>query len=144
MTTLTRRDPKEISINDKPFIVYRCSATKGRKLFCNYVSSALPKIGEYEANEAAMLELLKYADVVTPDKNIPLGTANLIDNHVPNFEDLFALESEIWKHNCLFFQNGTASKYKNMILSKLKLLATEIMTPSSGQSSQAAKQHSKS
>lgn len=135
-------EPKEIKIYGKTFIISKFPAIAGRKIITQYVSSGLPKIGNYSANEEIMMQLMKYVAVVTESgSKIPLTTSQLIDNHVRSdshlfpFEFLMRLEAAMMEYNCSFFQNGVILNSLKDIPQKAQQWITRILKDLLAQSS---------
>ncbi len=138
-------DPKTIEIENpfdgtfKQYIVSKVPARKARKIFTQYLPSAMPKIGDYETNERLMDELMTYVQVISSDGTpLPLSTPALIDNHVPNFEMLIKLEAAMVSYNCSFFQNGKISHLFDGIAEKFPQWITKTLKVCLAQSSQTA------
>lgn len=96
--------------DERTFRIGSFPAIAGREIVTQYPHTAMPKIGEYKANEDLMVKLMGYAERVFDDgEPIRLSSRTLIDNHVPDFEMLMKLEWAIMEHNCSFFRNGVLS-----------------------------------
>lgn len=134
-------EPKELTLDGKTYLLSKFPAIQGREIVAKYPLSAMPKLGDYEVNEATMLKLMSFVAVVGADGNaIRLQTRALVDNHVPNWEVLAKLEMAMLEYNCSFFGNGGASTFFEGITRKAQQLITQMLTASSAQSSARVKQ----
>lgn len=134
--------PKEVEIGGKAFVLSKFPAIAGREIVTQYPLTAIPKVGEYKANETVMLKLMSYVGVPNGDKPIMLTTRELVDNHVPDWETLAQLEVAMLEYNCSFFGDGRASTFFDAIALKVKAFLSQTLTDSLAQSSQAGKQRS--
>ena len=84
-------EPKKITLTDQSGkdhvyqlgkMPYLCG---GREVCTQFLSTAMPKVGDYEKNEALSLKMFQYIAVVTADREITLSTIDLVNNHVPDF-----------------------------------------------------------
>ena len=134
--------PKEVEIGGKRFVLSKFPAIAGREIVTQYPLTAIPKVGEYKANEAVMLKLMGYVGVPNGDRPIMLTTRELIDNHVGDWEILAQLEIAMLEYNCSFFGDGRASTFFDVIARKVTVFLSQTLTASQAQSSQAGKQPS--
>lgn len=111
-------EPKELE--GTPYVLSKFPATVGREIILQYPTSALPKVGDYNTNEALMLKIMSYVGVVTEASDVPLmlKTRALIDNHVPDAETLMKLEWAMLNHNFSFFANGSLSGILDRVASQ--------------------------
>lgn len=135
-------NPKDVEIGGKVFVLSKFPAVAGREIITQYPLTAIPKVGEYKANEAMMLKLMCFVGVKAGDKVVPLSTRELIDNHIPDWETLAQIEVGMIEYNCSFFGDGRASTFFDGIALKVKEFLTQTLTDSLAQSSQAGKPHS--
>lgn len=120
-------------------------AIAGREIICKYPLSAIPKLGDYEVNEATMLKLMSYVERVMPDGNtVRLTTRALVDNHVPDAEVLMQLERGSLQHNVSFFGSDAISRFLEGIAAKSKPLVMKTLTDLLAQSSAKKQRPSKS
>ena len=56
-------DAKEIEIDGKTFIISKFDAISGREIISQYPLTAIPKVGQYTANEALMLKVMHFVAV---------------------------------------------------------------------------------
>jgi hypothetical protein len=131
--------------DERTYIISRFPAVAGREILTQYPLTAMPKVGEYKANEALMLKMMAYAAVPTddPDRPLALATRALVDNHVPDWETLARIELALINYNCSFFRDGRTSAFFAGLGTKAVTKLTEILTGLSANLSQAAKQPSK-
>jgi hypothetical protein len=80
----------------------------------------MPKLGDYEVNEATMLKLMAYVGVPVEGKDAPLmlNTRALVDNHIPDWETLARVEIAMMEYNVSFFANGKASGFLELIVNE--------------------------
>lgn len=125
-------DPERIELGGKVFYVSRVPALLGRELVMQYTASAIPKIGDYQTNEAMALKMLERCAVeVTPGADpVPLSTRELIDNHVDGWETLMQLEGRMIAKNCSFFADGRASTFFADIVETAKSWGIQMLTRS--------------
>lgn len=110
--------PKEFAAKDyegaeKTFIISKLPATLGREILAKYPVSNIPKLGEYQSSEEAMLKLMAHVGVPIEGRDEPLRltTRTLIDNHVADGEQLLRLEMAMLEYNYSFFGKGGASTF---------------------------------
>ncbi len=127
--------PKEVQIkdfdgNEKTFVVSKLPATVSREVLAKYPVSNIPKLGEYNVSEEAMLKLMSYVGVVLEGRDEPLRLINrtLVDNHVPDGESLLRLEFAMLEHNYSFFGKGGLSGLLESAVKKyLPLITSTLM-----------------
>jgi hypothetical protein len=129
-------EPMEIEIEDRKFVISKFPAIAGRKIVTQYISSGVPKIGNYNTNEEMMLNIMKYVARIDDNGNkIVLSNQDLIDNHVvsksSSWEMLVKLEGKMLEYNCDFFQNGRISNFFGDIAQKLPQWIIKILKDSS-------------
>jgi hypothetical protein len=145
---LLQPKPVEIETQDgskKSFVLHKFPALAGREIVSQYPITAIPKIGDYNANEAVMLKLMAYVGVPRDDGSVmPLNSRALVDNHVPDFEALLRLEAAMIEYNCSFFANGKASGFFELIATKAQQLLSQTLTDFAARSSAPDKQRTTS
>jgi len=132
--------PKEFSVDDMDgqkltFLLSRFDAVEGREILAKYPMSAIPKLGDYDENQATMLKLMSY--VAIPMDGMPplrLSTRALINNHVHDAETLMKIEMAMLEYNCNFFQSGRISDFLGEFVQMILAKITATLTPSSVQS----------
>lgn len=134
--------PKPILIGNKKFILSKFPATDGREIVTQYVSSGLPKIGDYKRNEELLFKLMAFVAIELPSGPLLLTTKELINNHIENWEDLAKLELEMMDYNCAFFRDGRASSFFEGIAQNVQAWILKTLMASSPQSSPMEKQPS--
>ncbi len=104
-------DPKKIKVKDmKGNIIHvklgQVSPLDWRRIFVNYVPSAMPKIGNYEENEKLMLTMFSDIEVRSKEKNrdgeyfwTRLTSKELINAQIPDGEALIEIEAHMVGHN---------------------------------------------
>ena len=142
-------EPKEIELPDqggKPhkFIISKFSAFDGREICTQYPMSALPKLGDYKANEEILQKMLGYVAVPMPNGAAPLrlSTREVAENHVKDWELLAKLELALMQYNTSFFFEGRSSVFLKALADKLHPFLSAILTTSLAQLSQTIKQPS--
>lgn len=143
-------EPKEIEVTDQTgkvrrFILSKFPAVQGREIVAKYPLSAMPKLGDYEVNEATMLKLMSF--VAVPRENgepLQLSTRGLVDNHCGDWETLARVEIAMMEYNVSFFGNGKGSTLLEVITRKAQQFITKTLTDLSAQSSPKARPRSTS
>ena len=117
--------PKEVTVkdsdgNEKTFLISKIPAIDCRKVLAMYPVANIPKIGEYQQSEEAMLLMLKCVAVEIEGRPEPLrlNSRALIDNHVTDGEQLLRLELEMLRYNSSFFGNGGNSDFFEGLIRK--------------------------
>lgn len=127
----------------KTFILSKFPAVAGREIIAGYPLTAIPKISEYQQNEAIMRKLMAYVAVPREGgEPIRLTTDALINNHCPDWECLARIEFEMIKRNSSFFGNGRASTFLQGIAQQARTLISKTLTDLSGQLSKVEKRRS--
>lgn len=143
-------EPKDIEIGGKTFIISKFPAMIGRKIVTQYISSGLPKIGDYNSNEEIMLLLMKHVAAKNQEGHtIVLANKDLIDNHITpkesesdeRWEMLGKIEAATMEYNCSFFRGGRISNFFRDIAQKLPQLITKILKDSLAPLSRRDMQH---
>lgn len=138
-------EPKTIEIetqagDTRSFVLSKFPAIQGREIVAKYPLSAMPKLGDYEVNEATMLKLMSFVGVPRDDgSTLRLTTRALVDNHVPDWETLARLEIAMMEYNVSFFGNGKGSTFLEAITQKAQAFLSRTLTDLSGQLSPKAK-----
>lgn len=140
---MSLRQTKEIEINGKTYIISELPPIAGREIITQYLPSALPKLGDYKANEQLMLKMMSFVSVVVNGgEQVKLSTQAAIDSHVDSWETLLQLEKAMIEYNCSFFQNGLASTFFSGIAQSIPQFITKTLTDSLAQLYKAEKQPS--
>lgn len=131
-------EPKEFIVTDvsgraRKYYLSKFPAIAGREIIAQYPLTALPKVGNYGANEAIMFKLMAYVGVELGDAIVPLSTPGLINNHVPEFETLAKIEIAMMDYNCSFFRDGRASTFLAELAQIFSKKVIETLTSLSGQ-----------
>lgn len=121
-------DPQEL--DGTKFVLSKFPATVGREIIMQYPTSALPKLGDYNTNEALMLKIMKYVGVTIDGRPAPLmlTTRELVDNHVATAEDLLRLEWAMMNYNFSFFGNGKLSGILDRVMTQAVNLIQKTLT----------------
>ncbi len=119
---------KEITVGDKTYTINKFKPTDGRRIVAGYPLTLAPKVGDYDANEQLMQLLMSYVQVHLSDgSKLALTTKALIDNHVPTWDDLVALEYQTLQANCPFMQGDGLRSFTDMIKEAASRYLVEIM-----------------
>lgn len=135
--------PKTITVttldgDTRSYVISRFPALDGREIIAQYPVSMVPKLGEYATNREMALKIMSFVSVVLPDgKELPLTTADLVNNHVPDWETMAKLEVAMMEYNCSFFAPGKISSLFEGLEAKAQQLITKTLTALSAQSSKA-------
>jgi len=133
--------PMEKIINGKKFIISKFPAIAGREIVTQYPFSGIPKIGDYNLNEALMLKLMRYVAIsIEGAPPVELVTPELINNHAGDWETLAKIEYEMMVYNCSFFSDGRSSDFLDGLAQKAEQWITKMLIHSSQPSSQVDKQ----
>lgn len=140
-------EPKEVPIPDqhgreKVFILSKFPAIQGREIIAKYPLSAMPKLGDYAANEETMLKLMTFVAIPREGgEPLPLSTRGLVNNHCADWEQLARVEMAMMEYNVSFFGNGKGSTFLDAITAKAQAFLSKTLTDLSGQLSPKAKRH---
>lgn len=140
--------PKEIQVKtldgeERTYIISKMPALAAREVVTQYAITAMPKVGEYKANEELMLKMMNYVSAIKSDGGkIALSTRALIDNHVPDYETLMKLEAAMFDYNTSFFARGRSLLSSASFEQKAAQWIFKMLTALSEQLSQKAKQPS--
>jgi hypothetical protein len=127
-------EPKELVLTtpagEKTYILSKIPyASGGREVMTMYIPTALPKVGDYKANEELALKLMAHVGVKLPGGNtINLTTRDLINNHVPDFQTGIRLEKEMLEYNMGFFDPEKISEFRIKMAKALRAWITPILT----------------
>ena len=127
---------KEFTLGDgtkKTFVISKFPAIAGREIVTQYPVTGAPKIGEYKTNETLMLKLMAFVGVRHESGVISLATAELVNNHVPDFETLLKIEWAMMEYNCSFFRNGSALRSLDSLKAKFRTSISKTLTELLGQ-----------
>lgn len=157
MTALPLLDPETVEIEcqdgtKRSYNIGKFPAIAGRELVTMYPLTAVPKVGNYQANFDVVRKLMHYVEV--PAETDAMGTVlrpairlvsdALIDNHVPDFEALYRLEFALIQKNCSFFQNGKGRSFVESLAQNSMGKLTNVLTQWLPQLLERAGQQSKS
>jgi len=136
--------PKEISLKDmdgveRKFIISRFPATDGMEIFYRLPTSAMPKIGDFEALKGVRDDIFKFVAIKVADQEIRLEHKALIDSHAGDAETALKVIGAMLEYNFTFFQRGTISAFFDNIAAKIPDIAQKILTQLSAASSKQNK-----
>ena len=139
-------EPREITVNERPYIISKVPAVEGREIVAKYPLSNIPKLGEYGQSEEIMLKLMSYVQAVPGGGSapIPLTTKALVNNHVPDAMTLMLLEKEMLEYNFGFFVRALSSGFFASFSQKVEAWISATLIPSLDQLSKAVEQASSS
>lgn len=128
-------EPKSVTITDsegrtKNYTISKLPAIAGRKIISAYPLTAVPKWGDYAANEATMLEMLTYTAVETDSGLVYLSTPELINNHVTDWECLMKLEGQMLEYNVSFFGPTFLQSFMDQLLDRAAPFLSKLLTAS--------------
>lgn len=134
------KDPKEIELNGKKYVISKFPAVQGREIVFKYPTSAVPKLGDYATNQETMLKLMNYVAVVQQDGTlIRLSNQILVNNHIDDWETLLQMEDLVMEHNCSFFPQGGVLRFLKDTFQTVLAYATKMSTTLSEQLLQTEK-----
>lgn len=130
--------PEEVTIKDldgidKHFKIHRLPAIEGRKIAYQFLNSNMPGIGDYKLSKELSDLMMRYVTVKIgeegSEKEQPLTSDLLINNHVGDWEVLSKLEDLMFAHNTSFLVDGKASIFRTMADQMLRYALTRLSTP---------------
>lgn len=126
--------PKEVTITDQTGHDhhYRIGQIPylagGREVCSQYITTAMPKVGDYETNESLARKLFSHVEVIAGDHPQRLTTDALVNNHIPDFVTGLQLEKEAIEHNLGFSIIGRLHESRQAWAAKLPELISTILT----------------
>ena len=128
-------EPKEFTVNDQNGnpCHYRLGRipylSGGREICSQFVSSAMPKVGDYKLNEDLSRNMFKFVSVVRENgTEQALITDNLVNNHVPDFITGIKIEEAMLEHNLGFSVAGKVREFQQAWKTDLPALITKTLT----------------
>lgn len=123
----------------RSYVIGKFDAITGREIITQYPITAMPKIGDYKANEGLALKVLSFAAAVNDaGQETRLVTRELVNNHVPDWLAMMRLEAAVLEYNVGPFALGKASTFFAGIEAKAKALIFQTLTEWSDRSSAKA------
>lgn len=153
---VVRLEPKIITLTDtdsqgneisRKFEICKMPCTAARKVAKLYLQSNIVEFRDYDKSEEIMEYMLSFVNAVegpNDEIRVPLATKSQIDNRVPTFEMLVALENEMGKYNFRFWKPGKILDSLKGFLDFVGPSLTEMLTNSLAQSFKAVEQPSTS
>lgn len=138
--TLTGRDGTErrYRIGQIPYL------SGGREVCLNFVTTAMPKLGDRKENEDLARKMFAHIAVILEDNTeLLLTTDALVNNHVPDFLVGIKLEEAALEHNVGFSVAGKTHEFLRECMDNLPRFITEILTQWQGSLSAKTEQPSK-
>jgi hypothetical protein len=134
-------EPKEITVNDKVFVIHKLPATAAIEIMVRGLGAAIPNAGEFPVLESMMIKMMGYVMVRRPNlPDLTLNSKDLIDNHCVDYKTYLEVLDQMSEYNQFFFLDGKPSdSLKNLILTlptKILKMLTPLSQPSSMQDSQ--------
>jgi hypothetical protein len=124
------------------YLLYKIPAVAGREILCQWPLTALPKVGDYSANEGVALKMLSYVAVEKNGTPIRLSTTELVDNHVPDAVVMMRIEREMFKYNFGFFLEEKVLTFFERLTGMIDSKISEMLTASLQRSSPTEKRPS--
>lgn len=123
-------EPKTVEINGYKFIISKMPCTVAQEVIFKLPTGLMPIIQNFSQSEEMAFKMLSYCERVYTDgrPNVPLISKEIIDNHVPDFQTLIALEKECIDYNFDFFASGKLLTFLNEGLSLVESKASGILT----------------
>ena len=98
-------EPKEITLNNKKFIISKIPAFDGMEIIMNLTKSPLTK--DVSLALDTILKLVSYSAAFDANGNkIMLASKDLANSHVSDWEMLRDLAMSMAEYNCSFFPKG--------------------------------------
>lgn len=141
-------EPKDFVVKtqgglEKTFILSKIPYMSGGREICSqFITTAMPKIGNYPMNEDLAKKMFSFVGVKTDGGVVRLLTADLINNHVPDFQTGARLEKEMLEYNFGFFDPEKISAFQKALGQKLQGLIMPILTQLQAQLSKKDAPHS--
>lgn len=138
---MTLLQPKTVNIEcadgtSRAYVIGKFDAITGREIITQYPITAMPKIGNYKANEELALKVLSFVAVVNGEGHeTRLITRELVNNHVPDWLAMMRLEAAVLEYAVGPFALGKASTFFAAIEAKAKALISQTLTEWSERSS---------
>jgi len=145
---MTALQPKIVDIplpngaGTKAFIIHKFDCMSGREIVTKYPVSNIPKLAEYKSSEETMLKLMAFVGVQAGERVQMLENADLVKNHVPDWETLMRLEWAVLEYNCSFFGSGLSSDFFENLKAQALQKISPILTGFAAQLLEAVKQPS--
>jgi len=136
--------PKPFSVvsmdgETREYVLSRFPALDGREIIAQYPVSMVPKLGEYATNREMALKIMSFVAVVLPNgQQLALTSADLVNNHVPDWETMAKIEIAMMEYNCSFFAPGKISGLFEGLEAKAQQWITRTLTGLLAQSSKGA------
>lgn len=127
-------EPKELVVKtqngvEKTYIISKIPYMSGGREICTqFITTAAPKVGNYQMNEALSLKMFCFIAVKTDMGQVRLSSAELINNHVPDFQTGIRLEKEMLEYNFGFFDLEKIQRSAALVADKLQAFLTPILT----------------
>lgn len=141
-------EPKELKITtqggaEKVYIISKIPYMSGGREICTqFVTTALPKAGDYKLNEALSRKMFSFVAVRVDGADIRMTTDDLINNHVPDFQTGIRLEKEMLEYNFGFFEQEKISAFLKAAATKAQAWLMPILSQLQQQSLKKDGQHS--
>ena len=129
--------PKQITLVDgdgdsRVYHIGRMDCMTGLEIVSRFITSGLPKLGEWDTTKDMIYKSMQYVAIELPDgKGVRLErllTPTLVTNHIPSWEMLITVFKEVMEHNSYFFSSGKASSLLEVAVQKFLQSLTEIFT----------------
>lgn len=127
-------EQKEITITtqsgvEKVFVLSKIPYMSGGREICSqFITSAMPKVGEYKLNEELSIKMFGFIAAKVGDAQVRLQTREIINNHVLDFQTGLRLEKEMLEYNFGFFDQEKIQKFLRDLGAKFQLSLMPILT----------------
>lgn len=136
-------EPKTIEINGCTFKISKMPCTTAQEVLIQLPQGFIPMLNNFAKTQEMAFKMLSFVERVYKDKpNVPLISKEIIDNHVPDFNTLLALEQECLSYNYDFFEPGKVSNFLNKGLCLAESKVSGMLTDLLDRLLQAAEPHS--
>lgn len=120
--------PKTVDINGYKFVISKMPCTVAQEVIFKLPTGFLPMLDKFTESQEMAFKMLSYCERVYSDRNVPLISQAVIDNHVPDFQTLLQLEQECLQYNYAFFEKGKLFDFLNKAVCHVESRASGILT----------------
>jgi len=129
--------PKQITLVDgdgvsRTYHLGRMDCLTGLEIVSRFITSGIPKLGEWNTSKDMILKAMQYVAIELPDGTTTrlqrLLSESAVTNHIPSWEMLIVVFKEVMEHNSYFFSSGKASSLVEVLVQKFLQSLTEMFT----------------
>ena len=126
--------PIEVDISDSKGEVFSFKIGKipwfpeGREVCTQFITSAIPKIGDYKLNFELARKLMRHVCIVKDGKEIRLATDSLVNNHLMDFTLNAKLETKALEHQLGFSIAGKIRSFRQGCQADVVQFITKMLT----------------